>query len=549
MDDSLLTLCNSGMHGTVKINHIADCIGYSTKQTKRKLTKWTEEGWLSFTSGKGRGNMSELSWLISVEEQYEQTLLDLMDENQIEQVGKYLLMNWSKEAKQRLMSRFQSKFGFQQQNDDCLIIPKIYEALTTHPLKAADVHSANIVANIFNRLVTLQEDGTILPELAYSWELTETSISFYLRKDVLFHDGSVLMAEDVVTTFSCMKRDEHFEALWAPITRIFSPAPLVVTLEFPRGCTYVLHLVSVITASIFKEVNGKRYGTGGFYLAENNNGKTVLSAFSQHFNLRPLLDRVEFIKVPRDFEILYHSSQESKPMDRAQIESDSGFGLVVMNPYRNSDMKRKEVRDYIHAIIAKHRDELPNEDNRTISNHEGCLIGISKLRLPPLFVKPKLTQPILLKYANYAQDITFWLKKLLEYYGFSVQLEKVMFEQMIHDSDPLHDSDIFIHGEIFELNQSFSYFYFLVNRFSPMYPFIQREPFINEKLSLYSQTSFDEWIPIHLAIESYLQQESLCVPLYYQKRIIPFSLNIKDIQAKYFGYVDLTKLWLKPKSI
>lgn len=548
MDDSLLTLWQTRMQGRVKINHIAECIGYSTKQTKRKLTKWSEEGWLTFTSGKGRGNMSELFWAKSVEEQYEQQLLDLLNQNQIEQVSKYLLMNWSEEAKQRLMSAFQSKFGFQQQNEDCLIIPKFHTALTTNPLQAADAHSANVIANIFNRVVSLQEDGTITSELAYSWELTNTTVSFYLRKDVLFHDGSVLMAEDVVTSFIRMKLDEHFEALWAPITRIFSPAPRVVTLEFPTGCTYVLHLVSLITASIFKEVNGKLYGTGGFYLADNKNGKTVLSVFLQHFDLRPLLDRVEFIKVPRDFEILYHSSEETKPIDRAHIESESGFGIVVMNPYRNSDMKRKEVRDYIHAIIAKHRDELPNEDNRTIGNHEGCLIGFSKRMIPPLLVKPKFTQPILLKYTSYSLDTTTWLKKLLEQYGFTVQLEKVIFEQMIHDSDPLHNADLFIHGEIFELNQSFSYFYFLINSFSPLHPFTNRESFINEQISLYSQTSFDEWIPIHLAIERYLQEESLCVPLYYQKRIIPFSLNVMNIQTKHFGYVDLTKLWLKPTS-
>ncbi|WP_019241110.1 MULTISPECIES: ABC transporter substrate-binding protein [Bacillus] len=545
MDGSLLILWQSGMQGEIKIDDIAQQIGYSTKQTKRKLIKWSEEGWLTFTSGKGRGKKSELCWLKSVEEEYEKSILIDMDQNKIEQVSKYLLLNWSIETKQRLINAFQSKFGFQSQNEDCLIIPKYHTALTTHPLKAADVNSANLIANIYNRLVALHEDGTISPEIAYSWEYTKTALTLYIRKDVMFHDGSILTAEDVVTSLKRMMQNDHFSFLWTPIAKIFSPVTRVVTLEFPAGCTYVLHLLSLITSSIFKEVNGNLYGTGGFYLANHTNEKTVLSAFPQYFGVRPLLDRVEFIKVPRDFEILYHSSEELKPIDTGQIESDSGFGIVVMNPYRESDMKRKEVRDYIHAIIAKHRDELANEDNRTMGNHEGCLIGYSKRLMPPKLHKPELTEPILLKYANYAMDTTMWFKRLLEQYGFVVQIEKVSFDQMINDSDPLHDADLFIHGEIFELNQSFSYFYFLTNKFSPLHPFTKREVYIKDKLSLYSQTSFEEWMSIHLAIENYLQKQSLCVPLYYQKRFIPFSLNVMNVQIKHFGYVDLTELWIK----
>src|SRR5690606_2922954 len=127
-----------------------------------------------------------------------------------EQVSRFLLYKWSPETKQRLMTRFQTKFGFLQEDQDSLIIPRFYRFLTFHPLKAADVHSANLVANVYNRILALNEDNTITPELAHSWELSDTQLTLYLRKEVKFHDGSVLKADDVVQSFVTMKQHQDY---------------------------------------------------------------------------------------------------------------------------------------------------------------------------------------------------------------------------------------------------------------------------------------------------------------------------------------------------
>lgn len=201
MDHYLLTLWNSGAAGEVKVQQLAEILNLSTKQTRRKLSQWQEEGWLNFQAGIGRGNESKLVWYKDVESQYEQQFLSKLEKYSIEQVSKLLLYEWSLETKQRLMTRFQTKFGFHQEEHDRLIIPRFYRFLTYHPLKAADVHSANLIANIYNRVVALEEDNTIIPELAHSWEVKDKKLTLYLRKDVAFHDGSILKAEDVVQSF------------------------------------------------------------------------------------------------------------------------------------------------------------------------------------------------------------------------------------------------------------------------------------------------------------------------------------------------------------
>ena len=546
MDHYLLTLWKQVESGFIKVEELAQQLKLSTKQTRRKLRQWESEGWLTFHPGRGRGNASSLTWLTDVEEEYEQLFLKNLKDEHIEEVSKLLLLDWSMETKQRLMTAFQAKFGFHQEDQDQLIIPRFYRFLTFHPLKAAEIQSANVVANLYNRVVTLNADNTIAPELAHTWEYTETSLLLYLRKDVSFHDGSILKAEDVVNSFLGMKRDEHYAALWEPITAITTPAPLVVKLDFPGGCTYVLQLLGLLSASVFKEINGKLLGTGGFYLVEDTAEKTVLCAFKHYFGHRPLLDRVEFIQVPKEFQVVYHGAHENEGVDTFEVESDSGFGIVVMNPYRDSDMKRKEVRDYIHMVIAHHRHELSEVQSRITGNDEGCLIRLSKSYSMPELPKPRMTLPLRLRFVNYTKDTSYWLKEKLEQAGIEVEMVEVSFQDAIYNPDIHLETDLFIHGEIFEMNQTFSYFFFLKNSFSPLHQLIERDAYLQQSIKAYNTIRFEEWNSHHLQIESYLQSESLCIPLYYVKRYIPFSINLMNIEIKHFGYVDLTKLWTKP---
>lgn len=547
MDHYLLTIWNSTSTGEVKVQELAEILNLSTKQTRRKLSQWQEEGWLTFQAGRGRGNDSKLQWKKDVESAYEIQFISKLESYSIEQVSKLLLFNWSTETKQRLMTKFQSKFGFHQEGQDRLIIPRFYRFLTYHPLKAADVHSANLVANIYNRVAALEEDNTITPELAHSWELTKTKLTLYLRKDVAFHDGSILRAEDVVESFIRMQKDIIYAELWKPVTKITSPASLVVELEFPNGCPYILPLLSMMAASIYKESNGQVIGNGSFYMGENSEEKTVLHAFKHYYGERPLLDTVEFIQVSREFGNVYYGAHESREVGTFEVESDSGFGIVVMNPYRQSDIARKEVRDYIHMLIDENRSLISTIDSRISENNSGCLIGYSTPYSMPKIAKPSLSRPLRMKYTGYAKDVSFWLKSILEHGGIYTEIEEVSFHDALYHDHLKAEADLFIHGEIFEVNQSFSYFNFIKNNLSPLRKLTQSDPYLQKFIQAYDELPFEQWIGQHLKIEKYLIENSLCIPLYYSKRQIPFSINLMNVEIKHFGYVDLSKLWMKPK--
>ena len=70
------------------------------------------------------------------------------------------------------------------------------------PSVGSDFSSSSAFVNIYDTLVYPTPDGGVKPHVAESWETSSDGLiwTFHLRKDVKFHDGSPLTAEDVVFT-------------------------------------------------------------------------------------------------------------------------------------------------------------------------------------------------------------------------------------------------------------------------------------------------------------------------------------------------------------
>ncbi|WP_409295344.1 ABC transporter substrate-binding protein [Peribacillus sp. SCS-26] len=546
MENKLLILWSTIPSGGIRIGDIAEALEISPKQAGRYLKRWEAEGWLTFIPGRGRGNLSEIMWLKNVEEIYEEKALSLLDKEPVDVSSKYLAFAWSTASKLRLMNKLYTKFGFDKRTQDKLVVPRRYPFLAVHPLKAADAHSAHLSSSVFNRLVSITEDGEILPELAHSWEVRPDRLRLFLKKDVSFHDGSILVAEDAAACLEKLRTNKHYRQLWSPIERIAVPAPLVIDLIHPEGCSYSLQLLSMICAGIYKEDKSRTLGTGSFILEENSSDKTVLTAFKEHFQERPLLDAVEFIQVPRDFQVVYRSAASQEDASESKVISDSGFGSVIMNAYRDSIISKPEVRNWIHRIISKNSHTIHEYDPRASANQNGSLmVHPEPIRLPET-ERPVFKEPIIIRATDYTEKSTIWLKDTLEREGVPVSLRWCTFDEVIANTPASRNVDCFIHGEIFEMNQDLSYYIFLTNGLSPLYPILAKDSKWISCLHQYRHTPFSEWAALNRKLERMLLEESILIPLFYEKRQIPFSSELMNIKIKHLGYVDFSKLWVRP---
>ena len=79
-----------------------------------------------------------------------------------------------------------------------LTVDLVNEPSSLDPHVQWNPDSYYVYRNIFDNLITRDDKGDIVPQVATSWKyLSDTEIEFTLRDDVTFHDGQKLTAEDV----------------------------------------------------------------------------------------------------------------------------------------------------------------------------------------------------------------------------------------------------------------------------------------------------------------------------------------------------------------
>ena len=99
-----------------------------------------------------------------------------------------------------------------------------------------------VYANIFEGLTRYQADGSIVPALAKSWEISDDGLTytFTLHSGVTFHDGTTMDAEDVKFSLDRARAEDSTNAQKRLFTGIASvdvvnPTTVRITLSNPDG--------------------------------------------------------------------------------------------------------------------------------------------------------------------------------------------------------------------------------------------------------------------------------------------------------------------------
>ncbi|WP_202913111.1 ABC transporter substrate-binding protein [Acuticoccus sediminis] len=85
------------------------------------------------------------------------------------------------------------------QEKDTITIDLVNEPSSLDPHGQWNPDSYYVYRNVFDNMVTRDDAGEIVPQVATDWErISDTQVRFHLRDDIVFHDGEPLTAEDVV---------------------------------------------------------------------------------------------------------------------------------------------------------------------------------------------------------------------------------------------------------------------------------------------------------------------------------------------------------------
>lgn len=186
-----------------------------------------------------------------------------------------------------------------------------FEPRTLDPNSEGDEAALTLAPNLFNKLVTLDADARILPDLAESWTVSADgrTYTFRLHDGIRWHDGRPLTSADVRWTFTALaQRGSLAREALRRIAAVEAPDPgtVVLRLRAPWAPflpalagygTFILprHRLAGRGPHAFRP--GERLvGTGPFQLESWERGRQItLVANRRFFRAGPYLDRVVYL--------------------------------------------------------------------------------------------------------------------------------------------------------------------------------------------------------------------------------------------------------------
>lgn len=194
--------------------------------------------------------------------------------------------------------------------DGTLRLSFIGEPQTLNPNLGPDELALVVGQNIFNRLVSLAPDGSILPELATNWEPSADGLAyrFHLRNDVAWHDGRPFTSEDARATLERVRQESSNREVARRIAAVTAPGrhTVEITLSEPWAAflpSFAWYGTSILPAHVYGDrpwadhpANLRPIGTGPFKLVTWEPGRRiVLEKNDGYFGAGPYVDRVEYL--------------------------------------------------------------------------------------------------------------------------------------------------------------------------------------------------------------------------------------------------------------
>lgn len=204
-------------------------------------------------------------------------------------------------------------------------------------------------ANIYEGLTRFASDGSVIPGLAASWDISEDGLgyTFTLHSGVTFHDGSALTAADVVYSLNRARAEDSTNAqkgLFASIESVeaLDDTTVQVTLSAPNGS--FLFNMAWGDAAILNEgddveaLKSTPNGTGAFVFSNWVQGDSITLARNENYWGTPAILESATFKYISDPTAAYNAVMAGDvdafptfpaPENLPQFDADPRFTVIV----------------------------------------------------------------------------------------------------------------------------------------------------------------------------------------------------------------------------
>ncbi|MFC4778864.1 ABC transporter substrate-binding protein [Paenibacillus sp. GCM10023252] len=572
-----------GIAAEVSLDELSSVLHCTQRNVKLIIRRLEEEGLIHWQAGRGRGNRSQLTFLMD----REKLLLELSE--QLATKGEYknafeLLQAYGEgtSSRTRFVEWLNGHFGYRSvlhhdSQSDMLRLPVYRPILTLDPGELYYAFSAHLVKQLFDGLVQYdQVKQEVVSGLAHAWEQEEDGKvwTFHLRKGILFHHGRELVAEDVVYSLERLRASkasswfvrtlDHAEAIGRRTVKLTLNRSNWLLPRFlcAPGMVIVPHDLVEGDPEFWKHP----VGTGPFRLAEWTEDRFTLEANSTYYQGRAHLDGVVIVTMPADTsfyskswqQLLYdHDPSESEPVQDWQVKEDlcNGCSLLTWNMGKQGPQQSAALRKAFDLLVDRTRlIEMLGEDRKyPARGFQPVGLELLEQRIHP---QPEAAA-VLLKEAGYAGETirigTYglhehdarWLQGELASYGVAIEVvaktwESIRQPEVLGSVDALLYCVVFAEDEVCMIETYEQTGNFLKELLSPeLLGWVRGK--IDEVLG--SKSNEERWK--HLRdIESKLREETHVIFLVHKKVDTFYHPSIKGVGVNSLGWIDFREVWM-----
>ena len=219
------------------------------------------------------------------------------------------------------------------------------------PHNNLELNAFTVQMQIYDTLVTRDNDGNIHPSLATHWDqIDDVTTRFYLRDDVYFHNGDKMTAEDVLYTVQRACRMSSSSAIFAAVDGdkckvvddytidIVTKGPFAALLNYISSTRGGIVPKKVVEAVGDDEFGRNPIGTGAFKFDSWLTGtQVILKRNENYWGEKPTFSTMVFKFIAED-------------ATRA-IELETGMADVIFNPAATDTERMKQEPDKYTVLI------------------------------------------------------------------------------------------------------------------------------------------------------------------------------------------------------
>ncbi|KHF39959.1 ABC transporter substrate-binding protein [Halalkalibacter okhensis] len=574
------TFGHTNSNTQVYISEIAATLSCSERHAKSLIKQMQGHEWVDWKASSGRGNASTLTFLIKPQDIQQQQVQTWMQEGEINRVIKWI------DHQPELDTSFvkwlvdQSHWD-RKDNMDILRYPQYHKINSLVPINMSSKHEKHLGEHIYNRVLHYHyAKREFVPELAYHWEQLEHGRIWriYLRKGILFHNGSSVTSQTIKENIEFWKETEidlWMKEMIENITFIEATSATVITIHLQQPNKLFLHLFTDFKAMIIpvhlykndpKAFQMTPIGSGAYQVTNHTKGHLVLEAYSHYFGYRPFLDKVELFDIPKSPIPL--GNQEHYKMIDLEATAISKYDLIlpelggvyiVLNHQKAGVHRHTDFRKMLSYAIERAKC-FSNHPHQSVTFPDSLFEDdAEKLRqksnldeAKEWFLEQGLTGHTLTLTSTRFDQHTYFdfeldqLKKVFMELGITLKTKTVDVHQLV-EPHQLHNTDLILTGIQLDEDRLVSMYNVLSNETSFILNTLPSEVrgYVQSMLAHVTQSLDTETAYTNLRkIESFLLDNNYLIFL-YQRQIhihIEASENLKGIELNHYNRLNYHKL-------